>query len=117
MTARTFEVQHGYGPWFKVRTQSSRRFLVVNVKGQWIEKRTDNFETAKTLVRRNPGWVIVDTTGFLQPCTGWDDVGTQYEHRCLKLSANRCEWCREPRCDRHLEGTGQHRHCPYPRHA
>lgn len=65
-TGRAFRLQVGRSI-FDIRTRSSRRFLVVNLRSHWVEKRTDNIETALKAASKSVMYVVIDTRdgGFI----------------------------------------------------
>lgn len=50
----TFEVKTSLGS-FTIRTRSPRRYIVVDVRGQYVERRTDSLKVANTIRRREFG--------------------------------------------------------------
>ena len=41
--------------WFEVITRSPRRYIVVDVRGQYVERRTDSLKVADSIRRREVG--------------------------------------------------------------
>ncbi len=65
---------------FKIRTRSPRRFLVINTRGRWVEKRTDNEATARAARRKLEAAVIFDTrTGTFEPATAYTAARHTFE--------------------------------------
>lgn len=52
-TGRAFRIRQG-NDIFDIRTTSSRRYLVVNLRGRWVEKRTDDIKVADRERTRSP---------------------------------------------------------------
>jgi hypothetical protein len=59
-TGKAFRLQVG-SSIFDIRTRSSRRYLVVNLRGHWVEKRTDNIETALRAASKSVYYITIDT--------------------------------------------------------
>lgn len=59
-TGRAFRIRHSAGS-FDIRTRSPRRFLVIDVIGQSVFKRTDNLKTAIAARNQNARRIALDT--------------------------------------------------------